>query len=248
MEKEYDDGQPSDTRTHQNDGSDSPEKTGKTINMSGKSFEVSEDLAQAFSDYNLGIDRRFSERSHELGMLRQFQNDVLTKQKEVETKKVEPVDLSTLMYEDPNKFVDTIKNEIKGEADRLRQEYKYAETVKKDEENFWSSIWEENKDLAKFKSQTTDVIKMIGQKYSNLNLQNTKPVRDALAKEARNWMAGIAGKSSDSNNDDGFVEGSSSHSFQSKTKTKDDDKPRPTTKQILESRREAKRKAMADRT
>jgi hypothetical protein len=244
---EKDEGQVINDTLQQNGSEGSPELTGKTINISGKSFNVSDDIAQAYSDLTKDIDRRFQERSEELGSLRQFKNDALRREQELQAvshKQSQP-DLSTLMYEDPNKFVDALEGKIQEAANKLRTEYQQEKATEKEEAVFWNSIWTENKDLAMIKSQATDVIKMVGNKYAHLNLPNTKQVRDAITKEAREWMKGIIGNSVHSSSD-AFVEGSSTVPTP-QAKKKAEEKPRKTTKEILEERRERKRKAVAER-
>jgi hypothetical protein len=248
MENEVkDEGQVTDNTSQDNGSEGAPEATGKTINISGKSFNVSDDVAQAFSELTTDVDRRFQERSEELGGLRQFKNDVLRREQEMTTAshKQERPDLGTLMYENPEGFVDEIKKEIKAETNNLRTEYQQAEAAKKDEENFWNGMWSENPDLAIVKAQATDVIKMIGQKYSHLNLQNTKQVRDALAQQTRDWMKEIM-SGNIKNSQDGFAEGSSTYTTPAKAKK--EDKPRRTTRQIQEETRAKRRQAMANRT
>ncbi len=247
-DKKKDEGQTQTPETSPQDGSEvTPEATGKTINISGKSFNVSDEVAQAFSGFTQGVDRRFDERSQELGGLRQFKNDTLQREEEVKdaaNKQGQP-DLSTLMYEDPNKFVEILDQKAEKRIEDLKDEYKKERATEKEEVVFWDSIWEENKDLALVKRQSADVLRMVGQKYAHMKLPNTKEVRDAYAKETREWMKGIMGTN---NNGDpnSFVEGASP-TTPAKTK-KTEDKPRRTTKEILESRREKKRKAMAERT
>jgi len=247
MENEEKDEGQAESTLQQSGSEGSPEPTGKTITISGRSFNVSDDIAQAFTELTSDIDRRFQERSEELGELRQFKKSALQREQEFQEtshKQNEP-DLSTLMYEDPNKFVGVLKNEIKSEADKLREEYQKAEAVKREEASFWNSVWSENKDLAMIKAQATDVIKMIGNKYAHLNLPNTKQVRDAIAKESREWIKGLIPASANGS-PDAFIEGSSTTTSQ--TKKKVEEKPRKTTKQILEERREKKRKALLERT
>jgi len=229
------------------DGSEgSPEPTGKTVNISGKSFVVNDDVAQALTAFTQATDRRFDERSQELGGLRQFKNDTLLREQELlaKTNNQSPaVDYGSLMYEDPDKFVGSIDEKIETATNNLRTEYQQLRQTENEEKVFWNSIWAENPELARVKVQATDVIKMIGQKYASQNLPNTKQVRDALAKEARDWMTGIGVGNNTTDNTDSFVEGSSAIT-QAKPK-KTEEKPRTSTKAFLEKKREKKRSAMA---
>lgn len=237
--------------TPQQGGSEGqPAPEGKTVNFAGKSFVVAEDIAQALTEYSQATDRRFDERSQELGALRQFKNDALQREQETlqVTHKQDPDDLGTLMFEDPNAFVGTFDQKIAASESKMRREYQQAESTKTAETRFWTSMWSENPDLARVKTQATDVIGMISQKalQQNPNLQDTKQVRDNFASEARNWMKGIVGTSNGGDNPDNFIEGSST---QKETKaTKKETESRRTTKNLLNARRDKKRAAMAGRT
>jgi len=248
LEQNADEGQPQATETTQQNGSDAtPEASGKAVTISGKTFTVNDDIAQALTEQSQSIDRRFDERSQELGELRQFKNTALQREQELQevTNKQEAPDLGTVMYEDPNKFVDIIKGEIKAGQDQMRQEYRQEKATEKTQDAFWNSMWSENPDLAQRKSQSTDIINMISQRYLTQypNLQNTKEVRDTFAKDTREWMKGIVGTGNGGDNPDNFVEGSST---QKETKKKEKEFVRKTTKQLQEERRENKRRAMAN--
>ena len=231
---------------------ESPEASGKAITISGKSYNVSDDVAQAFDGLTKSIDRRFDERSAELGGLRQFKNEALAREQAqarvTQVAKKPAEDMGTLMYEDPDKYYATIEknieNRVSASEKKMEQRYQQAEKSKKDEIAFWDNMWAENKDLALIKEQSSDVIRMIGKKYEHLNLQDTPEVRTALAQESRDWMKNIRSNGTDES-EDGFVEGSSTQGIPARTKQ---ERPRMTTKQILESRREAKRNAMATRS
>lgn len=247
-DEKKDEGQAQATDTSQGNGSDgSPEATGKTINISGQSFTVSDELAQAYSGHTQDIDRRFDERSQELGRLRQVETDTLQREQEAQeaTNKQKQPDLSTLMYEDPGEFVNLIRQENQKQIDGLRTEYQQAESTKKEEASFWNSMWAENKDLALIKTQAQDVLKMVGQKYAHMNPPNTKEVRDAYAKETRQWLKDLVGTNANGDTN-AYIEGGSETTPTTKKKT--EEKPRKTTKQIYDQRREKKRKAMAERT
>ncbi len=247
-DEKKDEGQAQATDTSQTNGSEAPpEATGKTINISGKQFNVSDDVAQAITAFTTDVDRRFQERSEELGGLRQFRNDALQREQELQanTKKDEKPELSTIMYENPDEFVDIISQNTKKQIDGLRTEYKQAESVKKEEGVFWNSIWSENKDLEMIKDRAADVIKMVGGRYAHLNLPNTKQSRDLIAGDARNWIKGIIGTPANGDTNS-FIEGGSQTPTPVKKKT--EEKPRETTKQMYDRRRGVKRKAMANRT
>lgn len=243
MENETGDEGQADNGTLQQNGSEgSPEPAGKTVTISGKSFVVNDDVAQAISEFTHSVDRRFDERSQELGALRQFKADVLEREKHAQgaANKQETPDYGTLMYENPNAFVDTIEDKIKREADKLRAEYQQSRAAEKEEANFWNSMWSENQDLARIKAHATDVIKLVGQKYADS--PNTQQVRNMIARETREWMKGIVG-TGNSFDSEGYVEGSSVTPVQAKPKKKEEYRRR-TTKELLEGRRKEKMSAM----
>ncbi len=248
-DKKKDEGQAQTTETTQKGSSaDKSESAGKTIHYgSDKSFTVSDDIAQAHTQFTTEVDRRLGENSQELGELREYKRNVLQREQDLQAKtnKQDLPDPATQLFEDPSGFVGSIDQKIEKIKTDMRTEYQQAETTKKDETNFWNSIWAENKDLEMVKTQATDVIKMIGQKYADQNLPNTKQVRDFLAKEARGWMKGIIGTNANGSTD-GFVEGSSTTT--PVRPKKEEDKPRTTTAEYLTARREKKRKAVAERT
>ncbi len=229
-------------------GSEQPEGSGKaTVTISGKSFEVDNDFAQEYTKMTQGIDRRFDERSQELGALRQYKSAKEQEEQQLiedANKQHTPVDYSTLMYEDPNGFVSEFDKKIAASEQRMTESYQKAENNKKQEEQFWDNIWSENKDLALIKDRAADVVSMVGRKYENLNLQNTKETRDFLAKETRAWFKGVGG-SNTTNSSDGFVEGSTSQP--TGTVVKKEERPRLSTKQIMDARREKKNNAMVER-
>ncbi len=231
-----------------NGSADNPGNAGKTnLTISGKSFSVDPDLAQAYTEFTTGIDRRFDERSQELGALRQFKNDSLTRDAELQNasnNQEQSVDYGTLMYEDPGKFVGTIDNKIQEAKNELRQEYQNRENTKNEEQSFWNSMWSENADLAKRKGQVKDVVKLVGQKYASLNLPNTKESRDLLANETRTWIKNMIGNDIE-NPDGGFLEASSTQTVP--VKTQEETKPRRSAAQITRDMQEKRRKAMEER-
>jgi len=231
------------TENLQQNGSEaSPEATGKTVTISGKSYNVSEDIAQALTEQSQSIDRRFDERSQELGELRQFRNTTLQEQEQVRqaTNIQEPVDLGTVMYEDPNKFVGIIEDKIKNSQNQMRQEYQQAKSTESQQAAFWASMWAENPDLEKVKPQASDIISLISQQSvtQNPNLQNTKQTRDEFAQKTRDWMKGIVG-TNNGDDPDNFIEGPS---IPKEKKKKEPEFVRKTTKQLMEERREKKKK------
>ncbi len=236
-------GQAQGTETpNSNDSASNPEDAGKVnISMSGKSFAVDPDLAQAYTDLTNGINRRFDERSQELGSLRQFKSGVLEREQAAKPSVQEQTDYGTMMYENPNGFVDSIDQKIAEATEGLRAEYQQKETAKTDEKSFWEDMWSENVDLSKRKTQARDVIRMVGQKYSSL--PNTKDSRDMIANEARTWIKNMVGGDI-ANSSDGFLEGGSNQSTQAKQKT---EKHRRTGAQMLKDLQEKRRKAMETR-
>ena len=226
---------------------DPSEPTGKTINISGKSFNVSDDVAQALTEQNQSIDRRFDERAQELGELRQYKTSALQREQAVQEathKQVQP-DLGTMMYEDPDGFVSLIEKKIAKSEEKMTGQYLQEKSSEKAQVDFWNSMWAENEDLARVKPQATDIISMISQKYQQQypNLKNTKEVRDAFANDARAWMKGIVGNSNGTFDPANFMEGSSTQRELKGKKTEEE--PRDGhTKRILSKSRERKRQAM----
>lgn len=235
------------SETPQNNGSaENPEVAGKTVNILGKSFTISdealaEQLSQANAEYSQGIDRKFAERAEELGGLRQFRKEVLQREQEQRERadnQDAPVDYSSLLFEDTDRFVTEV---VDKKLEKVKQDVARI-AAEKEEAAFWDSMWEENQDLAKVPN-AKDIVKMVGRKYSQYDLQNTKQVRDIIAADAKKWVKQVAAVK---NSSDGFVEGASTQTVPA-VKKANTPPPRRLLKDILTERKERKRKAFEER-
>jgi hypothetical protein len=211
----------------------------KRIKVGGREFEVDQDLAAAVETRETEFTRKISEQGRELGELRKRQPG---DQPDASKTKTREPDYEDLLYSDPRKFVQVIKEQTRAE---LRAEYEEDQVMR----DFWDGYGRRHPDLAEeelisramFVRHNTDLLDL-----------PTRKAQDRLAELVSAEILRISRRGKDNGNqpkehDTGkraVVEGASGDRG-SRTPADDEDRRQPKSlSEALALRRQQRRTAM----
>lgn len=134
------------------DSSHSSDEAKVKINIGGKEFEVSPELAESVesstSEREKEFSRKLSERSDELGKLRKEKDTVAATEKDA-------VELGELIFSDPDRFVtkiqENIQKSVKDASEDIYSRITSASEAKGRESKFWERFYGKYPDLKKAK-------------------------------------------------------------------------------------------------
>lgn len=223
-----------------------PDDSKVQIVMSGKTVEVSKDVADAITAERQGMDKKLGETSEELGELRKYQRDTSTRDVVIKDRPdssvLQKYDYEEGIYSDANAAIAHLKREI---IQEMTDTYTADQTQRDSGNKFWDNFWSENHDLARNGVKETAQKRIMDNLPRYSHLPDNKATRDKMADDTRGFFLGIAKNFSGERNADdyNYSEGTSNDRIVTK-KVKEE--PRKTTAQILKDNRRKKNLALQE--
>ena len=223
-----------------------PDDSKVQIVMSGKTVEVSKDVADAITAERQGMDKKLGETSEELGELRKYQRDTSTREPIVrdrpDVKEVKGYDYEEGIYSDANAAMTHLKREIMQE---MTDTYTADQTQRDSGNKFWDTFWSENPSLARNGVKDTAQKRIMENLSRYSHLPDNKTTRDKMAADTTEFFLSIANNFGGERNADdyNYSEGTSNDRIITK-KVKEE--PRKTTAQILKDNRRKKNLALQE--
>ena len=121
---------------------------GKKLTVSGTEFDISEELAVALEGRETDFNRKLSENSEELGLLRREKADREAKVVE-KVSKEEESGLVDLIFEGEEKFTSALKKMINEAVTEKATAVESKISAKQQQDNFWDSFYKKHKELSK---------------------------------------------------------------------------------------------------
>lgn len=222
-----------------------PESTGVKIVMSGETYEVPPEVAEAINAERQGMDRKLGENSEELGELRKYQRDSVTNVRDVQPTNGEEnkgYDYETAIYDDANAAIKHLKNEIRTE---IREEYMADQTQRESGTKFWDNFYREHQDLGRNEIRGDVQARIMNELPKYSSLPDTAATRARIADDTRTYFLGIAksfGGAGDSGSNN-YSEGAGNNGS-TQAGTKEPEFVRKSTSEILKENRKKKREAL----
>lgn len=138
-----------------------------SVKYGGKEFQVPEDVAQSWTEREREFSAKLSEHSDELGKLRKTAQEYEAVKSRFVTPQQQQADPAVLMFENPAKFVQDLREGIKAE---VRQEYLQYEG----DNRAWMQFSQKHEDLA----DERDLVTWIAQRHA-AELQTLPPSQRA---------------------------------------------------------------------
>ena len=172
------------------------------VKLSGREFNLPEDVAQALQAREQEFGQKLSEHSNELGELRKFRQSV---QQTVIPPQDQKRDLGTLLFENPNEALGRLRQEIKEE---MRMEYGRDQS----EQKFWQGLYRKHDDL---EGEETLIRAVMQQHWGDLQALPVGDAQDKIADMTRSEILRISkklrsGKDEELPQDRAVVEGAGS--------------------------------------
>jgi len=169
----------------------------------GQSIKVTPDAALVLEEREREFNRKLSEHSQELGELRKFKNEKdIPDEFKMNPSALEDEELEELWFTSPKKVIAILKQNMKTELDRTKEEVKkdlkLERAVEDREQNFWKKFYSSNSDL----KRADKVVKAIlAEKWESLaSIPDEDVAQKTLAGYVRAYLAKLVSTSAPSLN------------------------------------------------